>query len=396
MIKRACEIQLIALLRKNPAVALLGPRQVGKTTLARQIEKIHKRHSVYLDLEDSRDVRKLEDSQSFFDRNKNNLVIIDEAQAIPSLFSELRPAIDRTRKPGRFLLLGSANPSLVKGVSESLAGRIAFLELTPFNLLEVTPKPVNLETLWLRGGFPPSLLAGNNADSLKWRQSFLKSYVQTELSSIYHVEFTPITTQNFWSMLAHHNGGIWNAHTFANSLGLSGPTVKRYLDYMEGAFLVRRLPPWYVNLRKRLVKAPKLYLRDSGILHSLLNIHSSNDLHGHPGIGASWEGFVIEQISGLLPEDIRLFYYRTHHGAEADIVFVRGIKPIAAAEIKNSNAPVITRGFYESIKDLKTKNNFVITPGSDDYTGKENIQICSLRSFLKKHIQGIKGWKGKK
>lgn len=386
MINRICSARLKELLKQNPAVALLGPRQAGKTTLAKQITKEYINNSIYLDLENSRDLRKLDDAYTFLDSNKEKLVIIDEVQTLPHLFRELRPAIDELRKPERFLLLGSASPSLVKGVSETLAGRIAYLELTPFNLLEVTPKPVSQETLWLRGGFPPSLLADKIKISVNWRESFLKSYIQTELADLFHVDLTPVIIQNFWQMLAHYQGGIWNASTFAGSLGVTAPTVRRYLDYMEGAFIVRRLNPWFVNVKKRIVKSPKVYLRDSGILHALLNIDESNELYGHPGAGASWEGFVIEQIISFLPENIRPFYYRTHQGAEADLVFVKGIKPAASIEIKLTNAPAISRGFFECIKDLKTKKNYVITPGSDDYIAKEDIHVCSLRSFIEKYL----------
>lgn len=387
MIKRLMLNKLKYLLKYNPAVALLGPRQVGKTTLAKQLKNAYKTGSVYLDLESSRDLRKLDDAESFFEINKDKLVIIDEVQVLPRLFSELRPSIDSKRKSGRFLLLGSASPVLVRGVSESLAGRIAYTELAPLHLSEVAPYSIEQNTLWVRGGFPKSLLSKKSSVSSEWRQSFINSYVQSELSNIFHVELTSFTIRNFWNMLAHYHGNIWNAQTFSNSLGVSAPTVKKYLDYLEGAFLVSRLNPWFINIRKRLSKSPKIYIRDSGILHSLLYIENINDLLGNPVAGHSWEGFVIEQIKELLPVGINSFYYRTHHGAEADLVLVKGIKPIIAAEIKLSNAPVISKGFYESIKDLKTKYNFVITPGSDDYIAKENILVCSLNSFLTKHLK---------
>lgn len=389
MINRFCSERLKKLLKQNPSVALLGPRQAGKTTLAKEIAKEYKSNTIYLDLENNRDLRKLDDAYTFLDSNKDKLVIIDEVQILPHIFRELRPSIDNLRKPERFLLLGSASPSLVKGVSETLAGRITYLELTPFNLFEVTPKRANQETLWLRGGFPPSLLAEKIEISVNWRESFLKSYIQTELADLFHVDLTPVIIQNFWQMLAHYQGGIWNANTFAGSLGISAPTVRRYLDYMEGAFIVRRLNSWFVNAKKRLVKSPKVYLRDSGILHTLLNIDETNELYGHPGAGSSWEGFVIEQITSILPGNIRPFYYRTHQGAEADLVLVKGIKPAASIEIKLTNAPTISRGFFESIKDLKTKKNFVITPGSDDYIASEDIQVCSLRSFVENYLNAL-------
>lgn len=389
MINRIFSERLKLLLKQNPAVALLGPRQAGKTTLAKQVAKEYGSKAVYLDLENSRDLRKLDDAYTFLDGNKDKLVIIDEVQTLPDLFRELRPSIDALRKPERFLLLGSASPALVKGVSETLAGRVAYLELTPFNLLEVTPKPVSQETLWLRGGFPSSVLAENIDISFNWRRSFLKSYIQAELSQLFNVDLTPVIIQNFWQMLAHYHGGIWNASTFAGSLGVTAPTVRRYLDYMEGAFLVRRLNPWFVNAKKRLVKSPKVYLRDSGILHALLDVDETNELYGHPGAGASWEGFVIEQTISVLPENIRPFYYRTHQGAEADLVFVKGIKPAASVEIKLTNAPAVSKGFFESIKDLETKKNFVITPGSDSYVTSEKIQVCSVRSFVDNYINEL-------
>ncbi len=389
MIKRHLLKELLEQLKHNPSVALLGARQTGKTTLAKKTVTSSRNNALYLDLESSRDFRKLEDAETFFENNKDKLVIIDEIQIMPGLFRTLRPVIDRNRKSGRFLLLGSASPSLVKGVSETLAGRIAYIELSPFSILETVPRHAKQENLWLRGGFPRSLLAKNNSVSMHWRKSFIKSYIQLELSQMFHVDLTPATIQNFWQMLAHYNGSIWNAHTFATSLGVTAPTVRRYLDYMEGAFLIRRLNPWYVNAKKRLVKSPKVFMRDSGILHALLNIDSLNELYGHPAVGNSWEGFVIEQIVQLLPEYIRPYYYRTHDGAESDLILVKGIKPVASIEIKLSNAPVISRGFFECIADLKTKQNYVITPNSDEYSAKNNVRVCSHLKFIKYYLPKV-------
>lgn len=386
MIKRHQTHKIQELITQYPAVALLGPRQVGKTTLAKQITDHHKERAIYLDLEDNRDLRKLDDPHTFFDINKNKLVIIDEVQTLPQIFTALRPAIDSQRTSGRFLLLGSASPSLVKGVSETLAGRIAYVELTPFHMAETIPHTTDQQTLWLRGGFPPSLLAAKRSASMSWRRSFIKSYVQKELLDLFHVDFTSVTVQNFWQMLAHYHGRIWNANIFAGSLGVTAHTVRRYLDYMEGAFLIKRLQSWFVNAKKRLVKSPKVYVRDSGILHALLDIEAINDLYGHPVAGNSWEGFVIEQVEALLPEGIRVFYYRTHAGAESDLVLVKGVKPVAAIEIKLSSAPVISRGFYECINDLRAKYKFVIIPTGDDYIAKGAVQVCSLQSFLENHL----------
>lgn len=389
MIKRHLLKEIGELLKYNPSVALLGARQSGKTTLVKQVVGTLKHNAVYLDLESNRDLRKLDDPETFFDNNRDKLVVIDEVQILLSLFRTLRPAIDRKRKPGRFLLLGSASPSLVKGVSETLAGRIAYTELPPLSILETVPRHTRQESLWLRGGFPRSLLARNNSVSMHWRKSFIKSYIQLELSQMFHVELTPATIQNFWQMLAHFNGNIWNAHTFSNSLGVTAPTIRRYLDYMEGAFLIRRLNSWYVNAKKRLVKSPKVFMRDAGLLHAILNIDTLNELYGHPAAGNSWEGFVIEQVVQLLPVYIHPYYYRTHDGAEADLILVKGIKPIASIEIKLSNAPVISRGFFECTADLKTKYNFIITPNSDNYSAKNNITVCSLIKFIQYYLPKI-------
>lgn len=390
MIRRQLQQHLIHLLKEYPAIAVLGPRQVGKTTLVKEIAKRqNKKPMLYLDIEKPSDVRKLTDAEAFFDLNKNNCTILDEVQLMPELFSILRPTIDEYRKAGRFILLGSASPNLMKGVSETLAGRIAYIELPPIGLLEL-PKQIKQNKHWFRGGFPTPLLAKSDESSIKWMDNFIKSYLERDLSLIFNIDFSSSIMKNFWSMLAHANGNIWNAEVFARSLGITATTVNRYADYLEAAFIIHRLPAFFINAKKRLVKAPKVYIRDSGLLHRLIDIQNTDDLLGNIIVGASWEGYVLEQIKQNLPTPIRLFYYRTHAGAECDIVLVKGIKALACIEVKFSNSPSISKGFFETIKDLKPKYKFIITPSSDEYPYKENILTTSLFKFLKNHLPNIK------
>jgi predicted AAA+ superfamily ATPase len=379
---------LIQTLRKSlkqfPAVVLLGPRQIGKSTLALQLAGQLAKKSIVLDLEKRSDRAKVDDPEAFFKSHQDKLVIIDEAQTLPELFSSLRPAIDEHRKPGRFLLLGSASPQLVRHVSESLAGRVTYLELTSITLSEAGRSRHDLQTLWLRGGFPLALTARSDTNSLEWRQQLIRSFVERDLTLLFGVELSRVTIQNFWQMISHNQGGIWNAQTYANSLGVTGPTIKRYLQFMGGAFLVRLLEPWFVNTNKRLVKSPKVYVRDSGLLHAMLGLSTYTDLLGHPVAGGSWEGFVIEQITAVMPPSLRAFYYRTHHGAEADLVLVNGLKPVTAIEIKLNNAPVISKGFYQTLHDLGIRKGYVITPAADRYP-VQNVEVMSLPVFIE-HI----------
>lgn len=376
---------LIQTLRKSlkqfPAVVLLGPRQIGKSTLALQLAGQLAKKSIVLDLEKRSDRAKVDDPEAFFESHQDKLVIIDEAQTLPELFSSLRPAIDEHRKPGRFLLLGSASPQLVRHVSESLAGRVTYLELTSITLSEAGRSRHDLQTLWLRGGFPLALTARSDTNSLEWRQQLIRSFVERDLTLLFGVELSRVTIQNFWQMISHNQGGIWNAQTYANSLGVTGPTIKRYLQFMSGAFLVRLLEPWFVNTNKRLVKSPKVYVRDSGLLHAMLGLSTYTDLLGHPVAGGSWEGFVIEQITAVMPPSLRAFYYRTHHGAEADLVLVNGLKPVTAIEIKLNNAPVISKGFYQTLHDLGIRKGYVITPAADRYP-VQNVEVMSLPVFI--------------
>jgi len=389
MIKRQLQAQISRLMKQFPATAILGPRQVGKTTLARQMVAARKGKAIYLDMEKAADRNKLLDAHSYLQSQENKLVILDEVQLMPELFSVLRPVIDEHRKPGRFILLGSASPALVKGVSESLAGRIAYTELTPVTLPEL-PASISRTQHWWRGGFPEALLAKTDEAAKQWMNSFIRSYTERDMEILFGVNFSTTTMHRLWTMLAHTSGNVWNAETLARSLGITAPTVLRYVDYLEGGFMIRRLQPWFSNTKKRLVKSPKIYIRDSGILHSLLNIPSDDDLLAHPAAGASWEGYVTEQIAACKDQAFQLYYYRTHDGAECDIVLVKGIKPVACIEIKLSNAPQVSKGFINCTADLKPKYKFIITPESETYSAQEGIIITGLREFLKKHLPSIK------
>ncbi|WP_316844848.1 ATP-binding protein [Pedobacter psychrodurus] len=377
LIIRNLASQLRNRLKKSPAVGILGPRQVGKTTLAKELSNDY----IYLDMENPRDVAKLQDAYTFFESLQDHTVIIDEVQLLPTLFSLLRPLIDAKRTPGRFILLGSASPELVKGVSETLAGRISYNELCTIGLTEL-PDTIGLEEHWFRGGFPESLLSENDLLSKEWIDDFIVSYVERDLAKMFGVDLAPTLLRNFWSMLAHLNGNLFNGESFARSLGVSAPTVNRYLDFLEGGFLIRRLQPWFVNAKKRLIKSPKTYIRDTGILHRLLNIPGYSDLFGHPGVGASWEGYVIEQIYQVKEKQTELFFYRTQTGAECDLILVQGVTPVACIEIKLSNAPSVSKGFISCIKDLEPKYRYIITPNSETYLSSNEITVTNIRNFL--------------
>jgi predicted AAA+ superfamily ATPase len=387
MIQRIELTELADLLNKNPAVALLGARQIGKTTLAKLYAQKSKKEILFLDLElESHFARLSNDAESYLLKNKDKLIVIDEVQRMPKLFALLRAMIDMDRRPGRFLLLGSSSPHLVKGVSESLAGRIAFVDLGGINLNEAFASKISSDALWFRGGFPTALLVKENYDAQQWCTSLIKSYCEKDMNELFGVEFSSVTIRNFWSMLAHQNGGLWNKENYAKSLGITGPTVGRYLEYMEAAFLVTRLQPWFTNSKKRLVKAPKVYIRDTGILHTLVKTADMDELFGHPAVGNSWEGFVIEQVRQLKPHYLDMYFYRTHQGTEADLLLVKGLKPVAIIEIKLSTVPQVSKGFLQSITDLKTKHNFIVIPSGDSYKTKEKITICNLSEFITEQL----------
>ncbi|KFZ44540.1 ATPase, partial [Smithella sp. D17] len=313
MIKRKIKGIILKSLKTYPVVGILGSRQVGKTTLAKAIKEMVRTDAIYLDLELPSDLNKLQDAELYLRQFEKSLVIIDEIQRMPSLYPLLRALVDQNRIGGRFLILGSASPELIRHSSESLAGRIIYHELTPLNLFETDAG--KLKNLLLRGGYPNSYLAKNDDESFIWRESYIKTYLERDIPQL-EIHIPAMQLRRFWTMLAHSHGQLWNASKIAGSLGISAPTVRRYLDILESTFIVRQLQPYHNNTKKRLIKSPKVYIRDSGLNHALLRIKTLDDLTGHPSVGASWEGFVIEQIVSLLPENSQYYFYRSNAGAE--------------------------------------------------------------------------------
>jgi predicted AAA+ superfamily ATPase len=369
-------------LQHMPAVAILGPRQVGKTTLAKYIVSDYP-NAQFLDLENNQDRQILQEPELFFPFQREKLVVIDEIQFAPEIFRALRPEIDQDRKPGRFLLLGSASGKLLKQSSETLAGRISYQELTPFliNELEQTEPQHQLQKLWLRGGYPASFLASSEDAAYLWRMDFIKTLLQRDLPN-FGVRISSSMLERFWQMLAHLQGSQLNSSNLSRSMGMSSPkTSESYLDVLVDAMMVRRLPPFFTNGSKRLVKSPKIYVRDSGILHALLGIVQLKDLQGHPIVGASWEGFVIEQIACNLPIGAQLFYYRTQAGSELDLVIEKGLKRIAV-EIKLSTSPQVKKGFWQAIKDIEATDAYVIAPVNQSYALKDGAIVISPLDFL--------------
>ena len=370
-----------------PVVSIIGPRQVGKTTLAKQLMEGFEKSGIYLDLEIQSDLFKLNDPELFLSAHSNNLVVIDEVQHKKELYPLIRGLVDQERKPARFLLLGSASPELIRHSSESLAGRIAYHRLFPFDLTEVA-KSATQNDLWIKGGFPNALLPSKPELTQRWMENFISTYLNRDLLQL-GLNASPKVIRDLWTMMAHLNGQLLNATAIGKSLGVTTPTVKRYIDFLEDAFLLKSLQPFHWNISKRLVKTPKVYLTDTGILHHLLGITDFFSLSGNPVIGNSWEAFVFNQISALKPDSINLYFYRTHQGTEVDMVFARGLTVIATAEIKYSNSPKLTKGNFQAFEDLKSPMNFVITPSSDDYLIKERVRVCSLNDFIYNYLSKL-------
>ena len=380
MIHRRLQAHLRNLLAEYPAVALLGPRQVGKTTLA--LEVAQSVDSVYLDLESAADRAKLSDAELYLADHEDRLVILDEVHRVPDLFQSLRGLIDRGRRrgkrTGRFLLLGSASMDLLRQSGETLAGRIAYLELNPLDVLEVAAK--EHDKLWVRGGFPDSFLAKNDGRSLSWRENFIRSYLERDVPQL-GPRIPAETLRRFWVMLAHSQGGLLNAAALARGLGVDGKTIARYLDLMVDLLLVRRLMPWHRNVGKRLVKSPKVYVRDSGVAHALLGLGSKEDLLGHPVAGQSWEGFVIENLLAVAPERSEASFYRASGGAEIDLVLtLPGRKPWAI-EVKRSLDPKPAKGFHSACKDVKPEARFVVYPGAERFAISKEVEAVSLANL---------------
>ena len=325
MIARRIQQSIETSLQHFPAIGLVGPRQSGKTTLAKVIADQSEKPVVYLDLENAQDLQKLDNSQLYLEQFVDRLVILDEAQRKPELFRLLRSLIDQDRRPGRFMILGSASPALKRQASESLAGRIAYHELSPLTLDEIGPDWPNANTLWQRGGYPDSYLAATDELSVSWRNNFIQTHLERDIPAL-GIRIPSTTLRRFWTMLGHCHGQLWNASRLGQSLGVDSKTARRYLDLLEETFMVRQLQPFFANIKKRLVKSPKVYIRDPGLLHCLLRVHNQDDLMGNPVLGASWEGYCLEQIFAHLPSRYDATFFRTQSGAEMDLVLARGLK----------------------------------------------------------------------
>jgi len=387
MFKRHLQALLAEELQLSPAVALLGPRQVGKTTLA--LEVARDIPHIYLDLESERDRSKLAQSELYLESHLDKLVILDEVHRAPSLFPVLRGLIDQARRMGRasgqYLLLGSASLNVLQQSSETLAGRIAYLELTPLNVMEVGQDSV--EPLWLRGGFPQSLSAPSDARSLRWRENFISTYLERDIPQ-FGPRIAAETLRRFWTMLAHHQGGMLNVAHLSRNLGVDVKTVQSYIDLLCDLLLVRRLAPWHTNTGKRLVKAPKVYVRDSGLVHALLNIETREALLSHMVVGASWEGFCIETLLACAPKGVTGYFYRTGGGAEIDLLLTWPGGELWAIEIKRSSAPKVERGFHSACDDLNPSQKWVVYPGQESYPISADIQAISLPGLCERMNMG--------
>jgi uncharacterized protein len=383
MITREALSSVDSALRNAPAVALLGPRQVGKTTLALAIAST--RPSVYLDLEKPIDRAKLADAGAFLRANAEQLVILDEIHRMPGLFPELRGIIDdyrrRGMRTGKFLMLGSAAPELLRQSGETLAGRIAYVDLGPLGALEVGGGAAETGRLWVRGGFPDSYLAADDAASLAWRADMIRAYLEREVAS-FGIRLPAESLRRLWTMLAHLQGGLVNASQIAASLAVSAQTVTRYIDLLVDLFLVRRLQPHHANIGKRLVKTPKIYVRDSGLLHALLAIPDYNSLAGHPVRGASWEGFVIENLLAAAGRRAIPGFHRTAAGAEIDLLLERPDRSLIAIEIKAGSAPTLGRGFHQAMADLKPARSFVVHAGEDRFPMRDGVEAIGLPAMV--------------
>lgn len=386
MIDRKIKQNVEKALNRQAVVALIGPRQVGKTTLALEVAKTHP--SLYLDLESSKDRAKLSAPDLFFAEHKDKLIILDEIHRLPEIFPELRGIVDEQRREGnrtgQFLILGSAAIELLNQSSETLAGRIEYVNMGPINLCELEGSKNNLNALWLRGGFPDSFLAADNEDSFSLRESFIQTYLERDVP-MFGPRIPSETLRRLWTMLAHNQAGLLNASKLAANLSVSPPTITSYVDLLVDLLLVRRLMPYHKNVGKRLVKAPKTYVRDSGLLHALLNIETMDYLLGHPVVGSSWEGFVIENILSVVPSRTQAYFYRTQAGAEIDLILdFGGQKGLWAIEIKRGLSPKIEKGLRNALGDLKPKEAFIVYAGEDDYPISEDVTVVNLHSLMEK------------
>ncbi|WP_299893199.1 ATP-binding protein [uncultured Ruegeria sp.] len=383
MIERGDRKSVEASLENQAGVVLLGPRQVGKTTLAQDIAE--SRDAVYLDMERSADRQVLEEPDLYLDEQVGRLVVIDEVQLMPGLFKALRGQIDRRRRQGhrtgQFLLLGSASNTLLHQSAESLAGRVSYHELTPFILSETGAHTIS--ALWLRGGFPDSFLAKNDQTSLTWREDFIRTYLERDVPA-FGLRIPAETLRRFWTMLAHDQGGLLNAAKLAGNLGVSGQSVARYLDLLVDLMLVRRLQPWHSNAGKRLVKSPKVYIRDSGLAHALLGIETQEDLLGHPVVGGSWEGFCIENLIAAAPRGTEASFYRSSAGAEVDLMLKLPRGALWAIEIKRTTSAKVTRGFHIATEELDVSERILVYADEKEVPGQGGVRAMSLISAMER------------
>ena len=374
MIKRPSYIeQLSNAMRRSPVTALLGPRQCGKTTLARMFGQ--NRVATYFDLESRPDQTRLQNPELALSSLKGT-VILDEIQSMPELFNVLRVLVDRPKNQTRFLILGSASPELMKKASETLAGRVEFVELTGFTLSEIKPK--DERNLWLRGGFPRSFLASSDTDSTFWREGFIRTFLERDIPQL-GISIPAAAMRRFWTMLAHYHGQIWNASELGRAMGFSDKTMRGYLDILSGTFMIRQLMPWHENLSKRQVKAPKIYFRDSGILHQLLSLKDFQALNGHPRVGASWEGFALEQTLNII-ETRQIYFWATYSGAELDLFILHNGRRYGV-EFKYSEAPVATKSIHSALETLKLEHVWIVYPGNIQYPVHEKITVIPLKDI---------------
>lgn len=365
--------QLDTATHRSPITAILGPRQSGKTTLARMFTA--DKPVSYFDLDSIPDQRRLQNPELVLG-SLEGLVVLDEIQKVPALFGTLRVLVDRPENRARYIILGSASPYIIRDASESLAGRVEFIELNGFNLSETGSS--TWQILWLLGGFPRSFLANSEADSFAWREGFIRTFLERDIPQL-GISIPAIAMRRFWTMLAHYHGQIWNASELSRAMGVSDKTVRSYLDILSGAFMVRELQPWFENTSKRQIRSPKIYIRDSGLLHSLLNIPDQQTLFGHPKVGASWEGYVIEQVLSILRPN-EAYFWGTHGGAELDLMFFYQGKRYGI-EVKFSEAPEVSRSIHTAIKDLGLEHLWIIYPGSQAYPVQERISVLPLQQI---------------
>lgn len=384
MIERKHLLIVADALNTFSAVGILGARQIGKTTLAHTLTSA--RQALYLDLENYEDLAKLQDPMPYLESHADKLIILDEVQRKPDIFMVLRSLIDKNRRAGRqhgqFLILGSASLELLRQSAESLAGRIIYVEMGPITAIELQKTGLALTSLWVRGGFPDSLLAPSEQASMAWRQAFIKTYLERDIPQ-FGPRIPTETLRRLWIMLAHLQGTPLNAAQLASNLSLSGQTVSRYIDLLTDLFLIRRLSPWCENQGKRLIRSPKIYVRDSGILHALLNINHIEALFSHPIVGASWEGFVIDNLLSFLPVGTESYFYRTAKGAEIDLIIKHPDGRVIAIEIKRSSSPKVQRGFFEACKDIQPTHRYVVYDGDETFSIGNTVFAISLQNLMR-------------